>query len=92
MCVIRSGFPSHADSTYYAPIADRSNLDSVTEVVVDKLMLQKTGNGPLVAKGVFFSSPKNKGKCPPGAKGQYPEYSRFRRKSGGIMKAEWSLA
>ena len=47
---------SHAGSAYYAPIANRSNLDLATEVLVEKLMLQKTENGELVAKGVFFSS------------------------------------
>ena len=56
MRVDRSGFHSHACSAYYAPIADRSNIDFATKVGVDKLMLYKAEDGALVTKGVFFSS------------------------------------
>lgn len=46
---------SHAGSAYYAPIAERPNLELATEVLVEKLMLEHDTSG-LVAKGVYFSS------------------------------------
>ena len=44
---------SHAGAAYYAPVADRPNLHLLTESLVEKIILEKSGSG-VVATGVQF--------------------------------------
>lgn len=45
---------SHAGSAYYAPIADRPNLHLLTDTLVEKIILERSGSD-VIATGVQFS-------------------------------------
>ncbi|KAL8800726.1 MAG: hypothetical protein Q9182_004969 [Xanthomendoza sp. 2 TL-2023] len=45
---------SHAGSAYYAPIADRPNLQVLTDTIVEKILLEKSDMDGVIAKGVMF--------------------------------------
>ncbi|KAL8759407.1 MAG: hypothetical protein Q9199_000776 [Rusavskia elegans] len=45
---------SHAGSAYYAPVADRPNLQMLTDTLVEKIILEKSSTDGIIAKGVKF--------------------------------------
>lgn len=45
---------SHAGSAYYTPIADRANLQLLTECLVERIILEKSSAAGVLAKGVSF--------------------------------------
>ena len=46
---------SHAGNAYYEPVASRPNLHLITEVMVEKLILEKSASGDVEAKGVYIT-------------------------------------
>ncbi|KAL8640852.1 MAG: hypothetical protein Q9228_002272 [Teloschistes exilis] len=43
---------SHAGSAYYAPVADRPNLQMLTDTFVEKILLEQSDTDGVIAKGV----------------------------------------
>ena len=56
-CAITPGLQerSHAGNTYFASAAERPNLRLITDALVYRVLLDKTGKGDLVATGVEYS-------------------------------------
>ena len=45
---------SHAGSAYYSPVAERTNLQMLTETLVEKILLEESPTDGILAKGVRF--------------------------------------